>query len=86
MLPTFFFLVLLSFSENEKCYNFLFQDIKGKRNPQLVPFSLLDEGSRHCAKESARDVLGTLLGFGYTVEQSEQQQGELLTQNHKQKE
>ncbi|KAB5561969.1 hypothetical protein PHYPO_G00012580 [Pangasianodon hypophthalmus] len=50
------------------------QDIKGKRSPQLVPFSLLDEGSRQCAKESARDVLGTLLGFGYTVEPSEQQQ------------
>lgn len=59
----------------------MFQDIKGKRSPQLVPFSLLDERSRHCAKESARDVLGTLLGFGYTVEPSEQQQCELLTQN-----
>ncbi|XP_053365921.1 ryanodine receptor 2 [Clarias gariepinus] len=50
------------------------QDIKGKRSPQLVPFSLLDESSRHRATESARNVLGTLLGFGYTVEPSEQQQ------------
>ncbi|XP_058254474.1 ryanodine receptor 2 isoform X2 [Hemibagrus wyckioides] len=49
------------------------QDIKGKRSPQLVPFTLLDERSRCCAKESVRDVLGTLLGFGYTVEASEQQ-------------
>ncbi|XP_053538759.1 ryanodine receptor 2 isoform X6 [Ictalurus punctatus] len=50
------------------------QDIKGKRSPHLVPFSLLDERSRQCAKESARDVLGTLLGFGYTVEASEEWQ------------
>ncbi|KAI5618783.1 ryanodine receptor 2 isoform X1 [Silurus asotus] len=50
------------------------QDIKEKRSPQLVPFSLLDERSRNCVKEPARDVLGTLLGFGYTVEPSEQQQ------------
>ncbi|KAF5904193.1 ryanodine receptor 2-like, partial [Clarias magur] len=50
------------------------QDIKGKRSPQLVPFSLLDESSRHRATESARNALGTLLGFGYTVEPSEQQQ------------
>lgn len=53
-----------------------------------MPFSLLDERSRHCAKESARDVLGTLLAFGYTVEPSEQQQGELPTPTlyHEQKE
>ncbi|XP_060734913.1 ryanodine receptor 2 isoform X4 [Tachysurus vachellii] len=48
------------------------QDIKGKRSPQLLPFLLLDERSRRCHLESARDVLGSLLGFGYTVEASEQ--------------
>lgn len=63
----------------------MFQDIKGKRNPQLVPFSLLDERSKHCTKESARDVFGILLGLGYTVDPPEQQQCELLTPKHKEK-
>uniref|UniRef100_A0AAR2IQQ6 Ryanodine receptor 2b (cardiac) n=1 Tax=Pygocentrus nattereri TaxID=42514 RepID=A0AAR2IQQ6_PYGNA len=50
------------------------QDVKSKRSPQLVPFSLLEEKSRHCSREDARDALGTLLGLGYTVEPPEHQQ------------
>ncbi|XP_062863941.1 ryanodine receptor 2 [Trichomycterus rosablanca] len=48
------------------------QDIKGKRNPQLVPFCLLDEKSKRSRKDSARDAVGSLLGLGYTVEPLEQ--------------
>ncbi|XP_066527985.1 ryanodine receptor 2 [Hoplias malabaricus] len=48
------------------------QDIKSKRSPQLVPFSLLEERNRRCNLVAARDALGTLLGLGYTIEPSEQ--------------
>ncbi|XP_072545007.1 ryanodine receptor 2 [Salminus brasiliensis] len=50
------------------------QDVKGKRSPQLVPFSLLEERIKRCSKEAARDALGTLLGLGYAVEPPEHQQ------------
>uniref|UniRef100_A0A8B9LMT5 Ryanodine receptor 2b (cardiac) n=1 Tax=Astyanax mexicanus TaxID=7994 RepID=A0A8B9LMT5_ASTMX len=51
-------------------------DVKGKRSPQLVPFSLLEERIKCCSREAARDALGTLLGLGYAVESTEHQQGE----------
>uniref|UniRef100_A0A8B9LM49 Ryanodine receptor 2b (cardiac) n=1 Tax=Astyanax mexicanus TaxID=7994 RepID=A0A8B9LM49_ASTMX len=50
-------------------------DVKGKRSPQLVPFSLLEERIKCCSREAARDALGTLLGLGYAVESTEHQQG-----------
>ncbi|KAI4887181.1 hypothetical protein NFI96_021277, partial [Prochilodus magdalenae] len=50
------------------------QDVKSKRSPQLVPFPLLEERNRRGNREAARDVLGTLLGLGYTVEPPEHQQ------------
>ncbi|XP_049320175.1 ryanodine receptor 2 isoform X2 [Astyanax mexicanus] len=49
-------------------------DVKGKRSPQLVPFSLLEERIKCCSREAARDALGTLLGLGYAVESTEHQQ------------
>lgn len=53
----------------------LFQDVKSKRSTQLVPFSLLDEKNKQSGRDAMRDALGTLLGFGYTVEPLEQEHG-----------
>uniref|UniRef100_A0A673K9V6 Ryanodine receptor 2-like n=1 Tax=Sinocyclocheilus rhinocerous TaxID=307959 RepID=A0A673K9V6_9TELE len=44
------------------------QDVMYKRSTQLVPFSLLDEKTKQAGRDAMRDALGTLLGFGYTVE------------------
>lgn len=46
-----------------------------KRSTQLVPFSLLDEKTKQTGRDAMRDALGTLLGFGYTVEPLEQEHG-----------
>lgn len=46
-----------------------------KRSTQLVPFFLLDEKTKHSGIDAMRDTLGTLLGFGYTVEPLEQELG-----------
>lgn len=46
-----------------------------KRSTQLVPFSLLDEKTKQSGRDVMRDALGTLLGFGYTVEPLEQGHG-----------
>nr|XP_055028049.1 ryanodine receptor 2 [Misgurnus anguillicaudatus] len=50
------------------------QDVKCKRSIQLVPFSLLDKKSKQGGRDAMRDALGTLLGFGYTIEPLEQEQ------------
>ncbi|XP_059376123.1 ryanodine receptor 2 [Carassius carassius] len=49
------------------------QDVMYKRSTQLVPFSLLDEKTKQTGRDAMRDTLGTLLGFGYTVEPLEQE-------------
>ncbi|KTG43170.1 hypothetical protein cypCar_00011044 [Cyprinus carpio] len=49
------------------------QDVMYKRSTQLVPFSLLDEKTKEAGRDAMRDALGTLLGFGYTVEPLEQE-------------
>uniref|UniRef100_A0A671MXC6 Ryanodine receptor 2-like n=1 Tax=Sinocyclocheilus anshuiensis TaxID=1608454 RepID=A0A671MXC6_9TELE len=49
------------------------QDVMYKRSTQLVPFSLLDEKTKQAGRDAMKDALGTLLGFGYTVEPLEQE-------------
>lgn len=41
-----------------------------------MPFSLLDEKNKQAGRDAMRDALGSLLGFGYTVEPLEQEHGE----------
>ncbi|XP_041921605.1 ryanodine receptor 2 isoform X1 [Alosa sapidissima] len=50
------------------------QDVKGKRSPHLVPFSLLDERTQRSGSEAVRDALSTVLAYGYTVEPLDQEQ------------
>ncbi|KAE8280778.1 Ryanodine receptor 2 [Larimichthys crocea] len=49
------------------------QDVKAKRSPYLVPYSLLDERSRRPGRESVREALCTLLAYGYSLESLNQE-------------
>ncbi|XP_057288094.1 ryanodine receptor 1-like, partial [Pezoporus wallicus] len=48
------------------------QDIKEKRNPRLVPYHLLDEGTKSRNRESLGQAVRTLLGYGYNIEPPDQ--------------
>lgn len=51
------------------------QDIKNKRNPRLVPYVLLDERTKKSNKDSLREAVRTLLGYGYNLEAPDQDHG-----------
>ncbi|XP_047465590.1 ryanodine receptor 2 isoform X3 [Mugil cephalus] len=48
------------------------QDVKTRRNPRLVPYTLLDERTKKSNKDSLREAVRTLLGYGYNLETSDQ--------------
>ncbi|XP_063077897.1 ryanodine receptor 2 [Engraulis encrasicolus] len=49
-----------------------FSDVKSKRNPRLVPYALLDERTKKSNKDSLREAVRTLLGYGYSLEAPDQ--------------
>nr|XP_014340342.1 PREDICTED: ryanodine receptor 2 [Latimeria chalumnae] len=48
------------------------QDVKNRRNPRLVPYVLLDERTKKSNKDSLREAVRTLLGYGYNLEAPDQ--------------
>lgn len=52
------------------------QDVKSKRNPRLVPYALLDERTKKSNRDSLREAIRTLIGYGYNVEPPDQDGGE----------
>uniref|UniRef100_A0A096M2M4 Ryanodine receptor 2b (cardiac) n=1 Tax=Poecilia formosa TaxID=48698 RepID=A0A096M2M4_POEFO len=48
------------------------QDVKNRRNPRLVPYMLLDERTKKSNKDSLREAVRTLLGYGYNLEAPDQ--------------
>lgn len=52
------------------------QDLKSKRNPRLVPYALLDERTKKSNRDSLREAIRTLIGYGYNIEPSDQEGGE----------
>ncbi|XP_037829496.1 ryanodine receptor 2 [Kryptolebias marmoratus] len=48
------------------------QDVKNRRNPRLVPYCLLDERTKKSNKDSLREAVRTLLGYGYNLEAPDQ--------------
>uniref|UniRef100_A0A8K9UMA6 Ryanodine receptor 2 n=1 Tax=Oncorhynchus mykiss TaxID=8022 RepID=A0A8K9UMA6_ONCMY len=48
------------------------QDVKNRRNPRLVPYTLLDERTKKSNKDSLREAVRTLLGYGYNLEAPDQ--------------
>ncbi|CAM4642062.1 unnamed protein product [Leuciscus chuanchicus] len=57
------------------------QDVKSKRNPRLVPYALLDERTKKSNRDSLREAIRTLIGYGYNVEPPDQD-GVLLSVGH----
>lgn len=51
------------------------KDVKNKRNPRLVPYTLLDERTKKSNKDSLREAVRTLLGYGYNLEAPDQDHG-----------
>ncbi|KAF4017270.1 hypothetical protein G4228_008671 [Cervus hanglu yarkandensis] len=49
------------------------QDLKNKRNPRLVPYSLLDERTKKSNRDSLREAVRTFVGYGYNIEPSDQE-------------
>lgn len=55
------------------------QDVKNRRNPRLVPYVLLDERTKKSNKDSLREAVRTLLGYGYNLEAPDQDHGTVPT-------
>ncbi|XP_059908188.1 ryanodine receptor 3-like isoform X1 [Gadus macrocephalus] len=54
------------------------QDVKSKRNPRLVPYALLDERTKKSNRDSLREAIRTLIGYGYNIEPSDQEGGHVV--------
>uniref|UniRef100_A0A8B9ZHT2 Ryanodine receptor 2 n=1 Tax=Anas platyrhynchos TaxID=8839 RepID=A0A8B9ZHT2_ANAPL len=54
------------------------QDVKNRRNPRLVPYALLDDRTKKSNKDSLREAVRTLLGYGYNLEAPDQDHDNLL--------
>ncbi|XP_075412509.1 ryanodine receptor 2 [Tenrec ecaudatus] len=48
------------------------QDVKNRRNPRLVPYTLLDDRTKKSNKDSLREAVRTLLGYGYNLDAPDQ--------------
>uniref|UniRef100_A0A803SL69 Ryanodine receptor 2 n=1 Tax=Anolis carolinensis TaxID=28377 RepID=A0A803SL69_ANOCA len=51
------------------------QDVKNRRNPRLVPYTLLDDRTKKSNKDSLREAVRTLIGYGYNLEAPDQDHG-----------
>ncbi|XP_052001465.1 LOW QUALITY PROTEIN: ryanodine receptor 3 [Xyrauchen texanus] len=54
------------------------QDVKSKRNPRLVPYALLDERTKKSNRDSLREAVRTLIGYGYNIEPPDQDAGHVV--------
>uniref|UniRef100_A0A665TSU5 Ryanodine receptor 3 n=1 Tax=Echeneis naucrates TaxID=173247 RepID=A0A665TSU5_ECHNA len=49
------------------------QDIKSRRNPRLVPYALLDERTKKSNRDSLREAIRTMVGYGYDIDPPDQE-------------
>ncbi|XP_041952430.1 ryanodine receptor 3 isoform X1 [Alosa sapidissima] len=49
------------------------QDLKSRRNPRLVPYALLDERTKRSNRDSLREAIRTLVGYGYNIDPPDQE-------------
>ncbi|MGH0130872.1 UNVERIFIED_CONTAM: hypothetical protein FKN15_018335 [Acipenser sinensis] len=54
------------------------QDLKNKRNPRLVPYALLDERTKKSNRDSLREAVRTLIGYGFNIEPADQESVKLI--------
>uniref|UniRef100_A0A8C1V9U0 Ryanodine receptor 3 n=1 Tax=Cyprinus carpio TaxID=7962 RepID=A0A8C1V9U0_CYPCA len=52
------------------------QDLKNRRNPRLVPYALLDERTKKSNRDSLREAIRTLVGYGYFIDPPDQEKKE----------
>ncbi|XP_043961667.1 ryanodine receptor 3 isoform X1 [Gambusia affinis] len=49
------------------------QDVKSRRNPRLVPYALLDERTKKSNRDSLREAIRTMVGYGYDIDPPDQE-------------
>ncbi|XP_075893569.1 ryanodine receptor 3 isoform X4 [Nelusetta ayraudi] len=49
------------------------QDLKNRRNPRLVPYALLDERTKKSNRDSLREAIRTMVGYGYDIDPPDQE-------------
>ncbi|XP_037606363.1 ryanodine receptor 3 isoform X5 [Sebastes umbrosus] len=54
------------------------QDLKSRRNPRLVPYALLDERTKKSNRDSLREAIRTMVGYGYDIDPPDQESLHLL--------
>lgn len=47
--------------------------MKSRRNPRLVPYALLDERTKKSNRDSLREAIRTLVGYGYDIDPPDQE-------------
>lgn len=56
----------------------LWQDVKSRRNPRLVPYALLDERTKKSNRDSLREAIRTMVGYGYDIDPPDQEGKQML--------
>ncbi|KAJ8393523.1 hypothetical protein AAFF_G00059960 [Aldrovandia affinis] len=56
----------------------ILQDLKSRRNPRLVPYALLDERTKRSNRDSLREAIRTLVGYGYNIDPPDQESGQVV--------
>ncbi|KTF91196.1 hypothetical protein cypCar_00000226 [Cyprinus carpio] len=54
------------------------QDLKNRRNPRLVPYALLDERTKKSNRDSLREAIRTLVGYGYFIDPPDQETAHIV--------
>lgn len=54
-------------------HSFWGQDLKNRRNPRLVPYALLDERTKKSNRDSLREAIRTVVGYGYDIDPPDQE-------------
>uniref|UniRef100_A0A8B9HQ31 Ryanodine receptor 3 n=1 Tax=Astyanax mexicanus TaxID=7994 RepID=A0A8B9HQ31_ASTMX len=49
------------------------QQVNSRRNPRLVPYALLDERTKKSNRDSLREAIRTLIGYGYNIDPPDQE-------------
>ncbi|XP_056284489.1 ryanodine receptor 3 [Pseudoliparis swirei] len=49
------------------------QDLKCRRNPRLVPYAFLDERTKKSNRDSLREAIRTMVGYGYDIDPPDQE-------------
>ncbi len=59
-------------------FSFSCKDLKSRRNPRLVPYALLDERTKKSNRDSLREAIRTMVGYGYDIEPPDQEGKNML--------